>query len=151
MRSTVGEGSDFGITSLTAAIATWFFTSEHGSLEDTICASSLIPIQATFSGDINNLSVLTASLWVLAVKFRTQGISSSPIPPCSRSAEKRHAPLTTQLIVPPCLINIEHIADIFLGTCPTVVVPSTPAIFPLTAMYHEDSQSLVGTIDSLLD
>ena len=84
MRSTVGVGSGLGIASLTTAIAKWSFTSEHGTLQDIICASLLIPVLITFNVDISNLSILAASLWVLAVKFRTQGISS---PPCGRSAE----------------------------------------------------------------
>ena len=84
MRLTVGVGSGLGIASLTAAIAKWSFTSEHGTLEDIICASLLIPVLATFNADISSLSVLAASLWVLAIKFRRQGISS---PPCGRSAE----------------------------------------------------------------
>ena len=50
-------------------------------------------------------------------KMKVQGISR---PPCAKSEEYLLLPVTTQVMSPPCSINILHSLEIFRGTCPTV-------------------------------
>ena len=53
--------------------------------------------------------------------------SPPPPPPWGISLECRLAPATLQSMVPPRLKSIEHVDDIFLGTCPTVTPDFTTA------------------------
>lgn len=68
---------------------------------------------------LNNVCSLSISC-ALAVNNNLHGIFS---PPCGKSAEYLHGPVTTQLMVPPLLKNNEQTRETFQGKCP-ITVPS---------------------------
>ena len=84
-----------------------------------------------FANNIDSISFLLTTFYgALCREGKNAGYFKSSL--SKTSEEYRRDPSTEQLIVPPCLKNMEQIEDIVCGTCPTTVKLSSITFFTTT-------------------
>ena len=101
-----------------ASSSTFLRVAESAETRSEVCELSLLTTltvtsPSMFNADSNWFLALEVFFLLLAINFKTQGISN---PLCGKSDKYQRGPFAWQRIVPPHLINIKHIAEIFLGT-----------------------------------